>query len=78
MKLDDISISRSALGTNGKYHMHVEFMGHKFDGFFDDLGGFLQATSDLGTFIGVRTGKIKPKDARFSSTRDIQGGNVGG
>lgn len=51
--------------------MHVEFAGHQFDGWFDDFGGYLNAVSDLATFIGVRTGKIKAKDAKFTSTRDI-------
>ena len=71
MRIDDISIVRSKLSTQGKYHLHVEFTGHQFDGWFDDFGGFLQAVSDLATFIGVRTGKIKPKDAKITSSRDI-------
>jgi hypothetical protein len=76
--IEDISISRSAISTQGAFHMHVEFMGHKFDGWFDDFGGFLQATSDLATFIAVRTGKIKAKDARFTSSRDIAPGKFDG
>lgn len=76
MKIDDISITRSVASTNGTFHMHVEFMGNVFDGWFDDFGGYLQAVSDLATFIGVRTGKIKPGEAHLSSSRDIAPGVV--
>lgn len=76
MKIDDISIKRSAISSQGAFHMHVEFAGHVFDGWFDDFGGYLQAVSDLGTFIGVRTGKIRPQDAKFSSSREIAPGVI--
>lgn len=78
MKFDDISITRALVVNNGgRFHIKVEVAGCKFDGFFDDLGGFLHAVSDLATFVAVRTGKAKADEAsRFASRSFAPGTTV--
>lgn len=71
MQLDDISIKRSAIPTSGRFHLQAEVGGYKFDGFFDDFGGFLTAVRDFGAFVALRNGKLTLAQANKISTRDF-------
>lgn len=77
VRIDDISITRShVINAGGRFHLHAEVQGLKFDGFFDDIGGFLHAVSDLATFIAARNGKLSAAKASKFSSRDIAPGTV--
>lgn len=78
MKFDDISIRRSAIpSVGGRFHLEAEIGGMKFDLWFDDLGGFLQAVHDLGGAMAVRLGKARAQDSRFLASRDMAPGVIG-
>jgi hypothetical protein len=75
MKIDDISITRSVVvNSGGRFHLKAEVGGLKFDGFFDDFGGFLTAVRDFGAFIAVRHGKMTAAQGNSLTSRNMAPG----
>jgi hypothetical protein len=74
MRIDDISITRSAFGTAGKFRLSAEVEGMKFDGWFDDFGGFLTAVRDFGTFCALKRGKLTAEQADMLTSRRMTTG----
>lgn len=69
MKIDNILIQRSPVHDKGVFVLHVEMIGFKFTGYFDDMPGFLTAVTDAAKFFAVRMGRISNAQAR--ATREI-------
>ena len=70
MHIEDISITRSAAHARA-WQLHIEVNGLKYDGWFDDFGGFLTAIQDAATFFAYRAGKMSLKAANQSASRAI-------
>lgn len=70
MQIQDISITRSAAHARA-FRLHMEVNGLKFDGWFDDMRGFLTAVSDAAVFFCYRAGKMRLKDANAAATRNF-------
>lgn len=49
--------------------MHIELNGLKYDGWFDDFGGFLTAIQDAATFFAYRAGRMSLDAANRSASR---------
>jgi len=73
MHIEDISITRSAAHARA-WQLHIEVNGLKYDGWFDDFGGFLTAIQDAATFFAYRAGKMSMKAANEMSSRMIAPG----
>lgn len=70
MQIHDISITRSAAHARA-FHLHMEVGGLHFDGWFDDMRGFLTAVSDCAVFFCYRAGKMRLQDANAAATRNF-------
>jgi len=70
MHIEDISITRSAAHARA-WQLHLEVNGLKYDGWFDDFGGFLTAIQDAATFFAYRAGKMSLKAANQTASRAI-------
>jgi len=68
MHITDIGITRSGLHARA-WKMHLEIGGLKYEGWFDDFGGFLTAIQDAATFFAYRAGKMSLKAANETSSR---------
>lgn len=69
MKIDDISITRSAV-MPGNFALHIESGGYQYTGYFDSLMGFMQACAEAIKFFGQVHGAITvDKDGTVRSTR---------
>jgi len=74
MTLKDILITKSVAHIHAwKLSVICEIKGDdmKFDGYFNDFGGFLTAITECGKFFAVRMGRMTPKQAE--TTRVIAG-----
>lgn len=74
MIITDIGIERSLMHARA-WKMHVEIGGCRFDGYFEDFGGFITAVTECAKFFSVRAGLLRVKDAKF--TREVQPGGFG-
>ena len=74
MRIDDISITRSAFGSAGRFRLSAEVEGLKFDGWFDDFGGFLTAVRDFAAFLALKRGKLTAEQAYGMTSREMTTG----
>jgi hypothetical protein len=70
MQIQDISITRSAAHARA-WKLHMEINGLNFDGWFDDMRGFLTAVQDAAVFFCYRAGKMRLRDANAAASRSI-------
>ena len=51
----------------------MEINGNRFEGFFDDFGGFITMVSECAKFFAIRHGLLRVKDAGL--TRKVMPGD---
>ncbi len=74
MKITHIAITPSVLDRSA-YKFELEINQCKFEGHFDDFGGFITMIAEAARFFSVRAGLMRVKDARF--TREVLPGRMG-
>lgn len=74
MKISHIAILPSILDKSA-YKFELEINQCRFEGHFDDFGGFITMITEAAKFFSVRAGLLRVKDARF--TREVEPGRMG-
>lgn len=74
MKITHIAIAPSVLAV-GTYKFELEINQCKFEGHFEDFGGFITMITEAAKFFSVRAGLLRVKDAKF--TREVMPGRMG-
>ncbi|MCX4154983.1 MULTISPECIES: hypothetical protein [Paraburkholderia] len=74
MKISHIAIERSLLDV-GAWKFELEINQCRFEGHFDDFGGFITMITEAAKFFSVRAGLLRVTDARF--TREVAPGRMG-
>jgi hypothetical protein len=72
MKITECSMEKSMVMA-GSWRFIMEISGNRFEGFFDDFGGFLTMVKECAKFFAIRNGLLRVKDAGL--TRKVVPGN---
>ncbi len=69
MKIEELSVTRSAAHARA-WRLHMQVNGLQFDGWFDDMRGFLTAVSDAAVFFCYRAGKMRLQEKKPDPMRE--------
>lgn len=62
MHISDVGISRSFAHARA-WVFTIEIDGNKFQGYFDDFGGFVTMVTECAKYFAVRVGRLRVRDA---------------